>query len=93
MRRDILLSVGLAGALCVDVRIGDAGYLDCLNQMFRAATKPAAGSELSANPAAIPAPASGLYTQSAIREILGASFGHSVIPSRPAQPVFQRFPR
>ncbi len=93
MMRARLLSAGLAGVLCVDVKIGQAAYLDCLNEMFRAASKPQEAGLPAANPAAMPAPAAGTYNQAAIREMLGQSFGHSVFPARPAAAAPARFPR
>jgi hypothetical protein len=78
------LSLILAGALCVDVKIDRTAYLDCLNEMFRAAAAPVRP-EPAPNPAAAPAPAVGTFNQSALRETLGQAFGHSVVPARPAQ--------
>jgi hypothetical protein len=92
MTRRLGLTVGLAGLLCVDVKIDQDAYLDCLNEMFRAASRPAQY-DAAPNPAAAPAPSVGTYNQAAINEMLGQSFGHSVIPARPAQPVPARMPR
>ena len=93
MTRARLLSLGLAGVLCVDVKIDRTAYMDCLNELFRSAAKPPVYDGGAMNPAAIPAPAAGTYNQAAIREMLGQSFGHSVIPRRPAPPVYTRLPR
>jgi hypothetical protein len=93
MTRARLLALGFAGVLCVDVRIDQSAYLDCLNELFRSAAKPPAHDDITMNPAAIPAPAAGTYNQAAIREMLGQSFGHGVIPQRPAPPVYTRLPR
>ncbi len=92
MSRSVVLAAGIAGVMCVDVHIDQVAYLDCLNEMFHAAAKPPAPIVVP-NPAAAPAPASGTYNQAAIREMLGQSFGHSVIPARPAPPVPSRFAR
>ena len=92
MTRGLLLSIGLVTAVCVDVRIDQDRYLDCLNEMFRTAARPPSIDQ-QRNPGAIPAPAAGTYNQAAIREILGKSFGHSVVPARPPPPVNARFPR
>ena len=90
MIRDRTLVLGLTVLLCVDVRIGDVRYLDCLNEMFRAAVQPAGTAGPASNPAAIPAPAAGTYNQAALREMLGQSFGHSVFPARPAPVIIPR---
>jgi hypothetical protein len=92
MMRGLMLSIGFAGVLCVDVNIDHVAYLDCLNEMFRAASRPGP-IDMIMNRAAIPAPAAGTYNQAAIREMLGQSFGHSVVPARPAQAGAARFPR
>jgi hypothetical protein len=93
MKRGLMVSIGIAGVLCVDVRIGDSRYLDCLNEMFKGAAKSPGQDSSTSNPATIPAPAAGLYNQAATRETLGQSFGHSVIPARPPQPHYARLPR
>jgi hypothetical protein len=97
VKRELLLAAGIAGVMCVDVRIDQVAYLNCLNEMFRAASKPVPpGGDLRAvgtNPAAAPSPSVGVYDQAATREMLGQSFGHSVIPARPAPPAPPRFPR
>jgi hypothetical protein len=92
MRREVTLSVGLLSMVCADVRIDQVQYLGCLNEMFRAAVKPGAIT-LVPNPAAAPAPAVGTYNQAAVREMLGKSFGHSVVPWRPPSPRPANFPR
>jgi hypothetical protein len=81
----MLLAAGLLGLVCADVRIDQVQYLDCLNEMFRATTGHAPKFVLP-NPAAARAPAVGTYNQAAIRETLGRSFGHSVVPARPLPP-------
>ena len=92
MIRGLMLSFGIAGLLCVDVKIDQVAYLNCLNEMFSAASRPGQVDAVS-NRAAIPAPAAGTYNQAAIREMLGQSFGHSIVPQRPAQTAPARFPR
>jgi hypothetical protein len=92
MMRGTLLSLGIAAVLCVDVRIDQVAYLNCLNEMFRGATKPERN-DAPQNPAAMPAPAVGTYNQAAVHEMLGQSFGHSVVPQRPVQPAPPRLPR
>jgi len=92
MIKSRLPPICLAAALCVDVKIDQSAYIDCLNEMFQSASKPATV-VATPNPAAIPAPASGTYNQAATREMLGQSFGHSVFPARPNLPVPSRFPR
>jgi hypothetical protein len=86
MKYRMLLSAGLAGALCVDVKIDQVAYLNCLNEMFRATAPPARPGE-QPNAATIAAPAAGIYDQAAIREMLGQSFGRSVLPQRPPNPL------
>jgi len=88
----MLLSVGLFGLLCTDVKIDQVQYLACLNEMFRSAAR-SATTNLPPNPAAAPAPAVGTYNQAAIREMLGPSFGHSVVPWRPPAANPAGFPR
>jgi hypothetical protein len=92
MMRELLLPVGIASVLCVNVQIDQVAYLDCLNEMFRAATRPGPVGTAS-SPAAMPAPAAGTYNQAAIREMLGQSFGHSVVPARPVLSGPARRPR
>jgi hypothetical protein len=92
MTRHLLLSAGLAGMLCVDVKIDQVAYLDCLIEMFRAAFQPGQIA-LVPNPAATQAPAAGTYNRAATQEMLGQSFGHSVTPARPVPPAALRFPR
>jgi hypothetical protein len=82
MRNRFLLLLGLAGLLCVDVRIDQSDYLNCLNEMFRAAAKHSSVVESPGFATSSP-PATGLYDQAAVRETLGTSFGHSVVPQRP----------
>jgi hypothetical protein len=83
MTHRLLLPISLAGLLCVDVKIDKTAYLNCLNEMFREAARPAQLNPRP-NPTAAPGPAVGTYNQAATREMLGNSFGHSVIPERPA---------
>ena len=70
---------------CVDVRIGDQRSYDCLDQQL------ARQAQQSHTPAAIPPLSAGSpalsvggFNQGATQERLGTSFGHSVIPQRPA---------
>jgi hypothetical protein len=92
MTRGLLLSIGLAGVLCVDVKIDQAAWISCLNEMFRAASKPVSGAA-ARNLDMIPSPAAGTYNQAATREMLGRSFGHSVFPERPENTGGTRYPR
>jgi hypothetical protein len=92
MMRELLLPVGIASVLCVNVQIDQVAYLDCLNEMFRAATRPDPV-DTASSPVAMPAPAAGTYNQAAIHEMLGKSFGHSVVPARPVPSGPTRRPR
>ncbi len=75
--------VWVVAVLCVDVRIDQTAYLDCLREMFQATAHPTPTLGTQNNPAAAPAPSVGVYNQAAIREMLGGAYGHSVIPQRP----------
>jgi hypothetical protein len=71
---------------CVDVRIGSERYYDCINLQLRAQVPQRRFSASTDAPlnAAAPAPTVGSFSESATRESLGSSFGHSVRPQRPA---------
>ena len=95
MTRARLLPLGLVAVLCVDVRIDQVAYLDCHNEMFRAASRPRQdeAAPAASNPATAPSPSVGTYNQAALQEMLGRSLGHSTIPWRPAASVQGRLPR
>jgi hypothetical protein len=74
---------------CVDVRIGDERYYNCLNRQLESAIPQKRFSTGDAPvDATMPAPAAGLYDQAATREQLGSSFGHSSHPQRPPEAQF-----
>lgn len=83
MMRRAILSAWLVSAVCVDVRIDQDAYLDCLNESFRTLARTSRLPPV-ANPVAEPAPSLGLYNQAGIRQMLGTSFGRSIHPQRPA---------
>ncbi len=71
---------------CIDLRIGEERYYDCLNRLLRESVP---GQRLSAadapwNATTAPAYAIGGFNQQATRQMLGSSFGTSVVPQRPA---------
>ena len=88
-----LTAAGAAGAqvpstvdTCVDVRIGDARAYDCLNRALQRMVPRHRFSVEADAPvtATLPPNAVGTFSRAATEERLGTSFGHSVIPQRPA---------
>jgi hypothetical protein len=74
---------------CVDVQVGSERYYHCLNeQMQRVPRDPSSAAKDAPLTARSPDPAVGSFNQSAAHERLGSSFGKSVVPQRPAPPVF-----
>ena len=73
-------------ASCVDVRIGDARYYDCVNREMEQAVPNRRFSTQDA-PLGVQAPANvvGTFNQAATAEQLGSNFGKSVTPERPPQ--------
>lgn len=70
---------------CVDVRIGDARAYDCLNQRLRDSVPQRRYSAADAPYASNSPPhVVGTFNEAATRQLLGNSFGRSVIPQRPA---------
>jgi hypothetical protein len=79
-----------AATSCVDVRIGDERYYNCLNRQLESEIPQkrfSAGGDAPVD-ATMPAPAAGLYDQAATREQLGKNFGHSSVPQRPPAPNY-----
>jgi hypothetical protein len=77
-------------ATCVDVKIGDEQFYNCLNERLRRLTaQPRFSSTDTTINAFSPAPQVGTFNEAATSERLGSAFGHSVIPQRPPPPVFQ----
>ena len=74
---------------CVDVRIGNEQYYNCLNRQMGSAV-PYHRLSASNSPvnAGMPGPAAGLYDQAATREQLGTNFGKSSTPQRPPTPIY-----
>ena len=71
---------------CVDVKVGTAESYSCLNQRLGAAAMQAhsaAGGDAPYD-ARSPSQVTGQFNESATRNRLGANFGHSVTPPRPA---------
>ncbi len=74
---------------CVDVKIGDEQFYNCLNERLRRLTEqPRFSSTDTTLNAFSPAPQVGTFNEAATSERLGSAFGHSVIPQRPPPPVF-----
>ncbi len=72
---------------CVDVKVGSAQSYSCLNQQLGAAARQAheaAGGTAAPYDATSPGNVTGQFNESATRNRLGANFGHSVTPQRPA---------
>ena len=66
---------------CIDVRVGSARSLDCINRGLRArAAQVHPQADASTLTATSPSNEVGTFNQSATREYLGSSFGHSAIP-------------
>ncbi len=89
-----LLMVGTAGGAsaqrvdgttCVDVRIGDDRYYDCLNRKLRESVPERRFSAGDAPYSATTSPPHvvGGFVQQAVRQRLGTSFGTSLVPQRP----------
>jgi hypothetical protein len=92
-RNSLLLGLTLLGAApvahaqpnpdrsCVDVQVGSARSYDCINRSLRNRVErvrpPQDDSTLTASS---PSNRVGTFNQSATREFLGSSFGHSAIP-------------
>lgn len=76
---------GATAQSCVDVKIGDAQYYNCLNRQLGESVPGRRFSTADA-PTGVqaPAPSIGLFDRAATAEQLGTSFGHSTVPQRPA---------
>ena len=86
---DLSGSDGASRDVCVDVRIGQETYYDCLNQKLRRLAEQSHGAPLESSVTATsPAPAVGTYNQAATRERMGNAFGISAFPQRPPPPVY-----
>jgi len=74
-----------AGSACIDLRIGDERYYDCLNRLLRESV-PSGGRTSAADApysaATTPSYAVGGFNQQATRQMLGNSFGTSIVPQR-----------
>ncbi len=86
-----LLLAGPAGAqpgqqTCVDVKVGSAQSYSCLNQQLGATVRQAHAATATEVPydATSPGNVTGQFNESATRNRLGANFGRSVTPQRPA---------
>lgn len=80
-----------AAQTCVDVRIGEDRFYDCLNQRLRAAVpgaeaRPDAASAAPYSAAGTPSHAQGLFNEQALRQRLGSAYGHAARPQRPPDP-------
>ncbi len=71
---------------CVDVKVGAAQSYHCLNQQLGAVAHQAHNGTQQDAPysARSPSNVTGQFNEDATRERLGANFGHSVTPDRPA---------
>ncbi len=71
---------------CVDVQVGTAESYSCLNQKLGAEAVQAHAANTGEAPydARSPSQVTGQFNESATRNRLGANFGHSVTPQRPA---------
>jgi hypothetical protein len=71
---------------CVDVTVGTAQSYACLNQRLGTVARQAHQGTQEDAPynATSPGNVTGQFNQDATRERLGANFGHSVTPQRPA---------
>ncbi|HYZ31942.1 MAG TPA: hypothetical protein VE684_06620 [Crenalkalicoccus sp.] len=77
-----------AGRSCVDVRVGQENYYDCLNRQLRESVPPAASRRSAADvpyPVDSPPNQLGGFTLQGTRQQLGDNFGRSVVPQRPPQ--------
>jgi hypothetical protein len=74
---------------CVDVKVGTAQSYHCLNQQLGAVARQAHDGTQQDAPysATSPSNVTGQFNEDATRERLGANFGHSVTPERPASPA------
>lgn len=74
---------------CVDVRIGNEQYYNCLNRELAASVpRNRLSAADSPNNASMPGTAAGLSDRSATREQLGTNFGISAKPQRPPEPNY-----
>jgi len=73
------------GRACIDLRIGEERYYDCLNRLLRESVPARRLSAADApwNATTAPAYAIGGFNQQATRQMLGSSFGRAVVPERP----------
>lgn len=82
---------GQAASTCVDVRIGDDRYYDCLNRLLKESVPPQGGrppgAELPSLSATSPPNQVGTVTQGATRQMLGTSYGTSLVPQRIAPDI------
>jgi hypothetical protein len=81
------LAVAQTQQTCVDVKVGTAQSYNCLNQQLGAiATQGHKSSSEADAPysATSPSNVTGQFNESATRNRLGANFGRSVTPERPA---------
>ncbi len=75
--------------ICVDVQIGAEAYYSCLNeQLKRFVADHRAGTEPLIVSAGAPAPAVGMFNQTATHQQMGDNFGRSAFPQRPPPTVF-----
>lgn len=81
-------------SLCVQVDVGGdrAGHLDCAAEALQRAARVAQSQARAAFEASVPEARSsdlavGVVSQTAVRQRLGANFGLSVHPQRPARPT------
>ena len=86
----ICASAGAASAQqthsCVDVKVGTAQSYDCINQQLQAQARQAQRTPGAEAPysAQSPGNVTGQFNEAATRNRLGANFGKSVTPERPA---------
>jgi len=77
---------------CVDVQVGTAQSYACINEKLRAVARQAqTSSAAEAAPpysAQSPGNVTGQFNEDATRNRLGANFGKSVTPARPAPPNY-----
>ena len=80
---------------CVDVAVGSAQSYSCLNQQLGATARQAHQAAAGTAPydANSPGNVTGQFNESATRNRLGANFGHSVTPQRPAAATPPAIPR
>ncbi len=75
-------SVQAQGLSCVDVKMGDEQYYNCINRELQQYTTGRRASALDAPGLDQSGPALGVFNQAAERERLGTAFGHSLVPQR-----------